>query len=59
MENKIIGPFIIDEVLNRPLYLQLLEENLTATNIAALENDDAKYGPVFQKDGATPQFIFL
>lgn len=40
MENRIIGPFLfIDGPLNEPLRLQLLEEPITPTIIAALQND--------------------
>lgn len=57
--DRIIGPFFIPGALNGRLYVQMLEDFIIPSVVAAVEDGEDDFDPVFQQDGAPPHYFRL
>ena len=54
--DKIVGPFFLDQNLDGPLYLTLLEDAIVPKIVEIIESGNEDFDPWFQQDGAPPHF---
>lgn len=54
--DQIVGPFFIEDNLNGPLYLQLLQDAVVPRIVEIIEESGEDLDPIFQQDGAPPHY---